>query len=123
MYFLSNSGTPVTFIELAGVFKQNNGMSVQVTDTYPSQQLFYSAYSISLYIEPLMTIVTRFLGIEHTCKRISLKYKKVLFIYLFLYFIGKRSRPKDDVSRLSLPAAVSLIYQAIPVVPTVLTIF
>ncbi|HFJ6909641.1 TPA: hypothetical protein ACGVQ9_002155 [Enterococcus faecium] len=40
-------------------------------------------------IEPLMTKVTRFLGIEHTCKRISLL------------------------------TAVSLIYQAIPVVPTV----
>ena len=40
-------------------------------------------------IEPLMTKVTRFLGIEQTCERISL------------------------------PAAVSLIDQAIPVVPTV----
>ncbi|MGM0122597.1 hypothetical protein [Enterococcus sp. AZ152] len=40
-------------------------------------------------LEPLMTKVTRFLGIEHTCKRISLL------------------------------TAVSLIYQAIPVVPTV----
>ncbi|MGC3560847.1 hypothetical protein [Enterococcus faecium] len=42
-----------------------------------------------LEFEPLMTKVTRFLGIEHTCKRISLL------------------------------TAVSLIYQAIPVVPTV----
>ncbi|MGL9768986.1 hypothetical protein [Enterococcus sp. DIV0806c] len=41
------------------------------------------------YFEPLMTKVTRFLGIEHTCKRISLL------------------------------TAVSLIYQAIPIVPTV----
>ena len=41
------------------------------------------------YFEPLMTEVMRFLGIEHTCKRISLL------------------------------TAVSLVYQAIPVVPTV----
>lgn len=41
-------------------------------------------------IEPLMTKVMRFLGTEHTCRRISLL------------------------------TAVSLIYQAIPVVPTVL---
>lgn len=43
-----------------------------------------------LLIEPLMTEVTRFLGIERTCKRISLL------------------------------TAVSLVYQAISVVPTVL---
>ena len=45
--------------------------------------------AVNRNFEPLMTKVTRFLGIEHTCKRISLL------------------------------TAVSLIYQAIPVVPTV----
>ena len=29
-------------------------------------------FSAVLYLEPLMTEVTRFLGTEHTCKRISL---------------------------------------------------
>lgn len=47
-------------------------------------------YVKSIYIEPLMTEVTRFLGKEHTWQRMSLL------------------------------TAVSLIYQAIPVVPTVL---
>ncbi len=45
---------------------------------------------VIIEFEPLMTKVTRFLGREHTC------------------------------SLISLPAAVSLIYQATPVVPTVL---
>ncbi|WP_217809248.1 hypothetical protein, partial [Enterococcus sp. 5B3_DIV0040] len=44
---------------------------------------------LTTLFEPLMTKIARFLGIEHTCKRISLL------------------------------TAVSLIYQAIPVVPTV----
>ncbi len=50
---------------------------------------FLNSTKMSFIFEPLMTKVTRFLGREHTCEIISLL------------------------------AAVSLIYQAIPVVPTV----